>query len=139
MLLPTGQPAAVEMFRYAPTLRLLANFKGEPCKRYTPEDLCGEDVELAANRLPAYFSRLVGSLEQLVSYSGSVAHLGLSDADLMILVPLHKLCAGFGVKGSHAMAPCTSTAPPLAVATRSIVNVFYGEHGKTVSSLYCSG
>ena len=52
------------MFRFAPTLRLLAIFKGECGKQYTPQDACGEDVELAANRLPAYFSRLPGSAAQ---------------------------------------------------------------------------
>ena len=66
LLLTAQKPAATRMFRFGPTLRLLANFKGECRKQYTPQDACGEDVELAANRLPAYFSRLAGSAEQPV-------------------------------------------------------------------------
>ena len=61
LLLTAQKPAATRMFRFRPTLRLLANFKGECRKQYTPQDACGEDVELAANRLPAYFSRLADS------------------------------------------------------------------------------
>ena len=37
-----------------PIVRLLANANGAARKQYLPEDLCGEHVELTANRMPAY-------------------------------------------------------------------------------------
>ena len=71
LLLTAQKPAAPLNFRFGPTLRLLANFKRECCKQYTPHNACGGDVELAANRLPAYFSRLADSSEQPVPSSSS--------------------------------------------------------------------
>ena len=44
----------------APMLRMLANAEGTSRKPYRPEDQCGEDVELAANLMPAYYRRLHG-------------------------------------------------------------------------------
>ena len=49
-----------------PIVRLLANANGAARKQYLPEDLCGEDVELTANRMPAYWRRLQSSAEQPV-------------------------------------------------------------------------
>ena len=49
-----------------PIVRLLANAHGAARKQYLPEDLCGEDVELTANRMPAYWRRLQSSAEQPV-------------------------------------------------------------------------
>ncbi len=61
------------ILRLGPTLRLLSNCKGDCGKRYTPQDACGADVELAANRLPAYFTRLADSAAQPVSSSASIS------------------------------------------------------------------
>ena len=36
-----------------PMFWMLANSEGTSRKQYLPEDMCGEDVELAANRMPA--------------------------------------------------------------------------------------
>ena len=44
--------------RIGPMLRLLANSRDMCGKSYMPQDLCGEDVELATNRLPAYWARM---------------------------------------------------------------------------------
>ena len=41
-----------------PIVRLLANAGGAARKQYLPEDRCGDDVELTANRMPAYWRRL---------------------------------------------------------------------------------
>ena len=41
-----------------PMLRMLANAEGVSRKQYLPADQCGEDVELTANRMPAYWRRL---------------------------------------------------------------------------------
>ena len=49
-----------------PIFRLLANAEGTSRKRYLAENECGEDVELAANRMPAYWTRLQDSAEQPV-------------------------------------------------------------------------
>ena len=86
LLLTAQKPAATRMVRFGPTLRLLANFKGESRKQYTPQDACGEDVELAANGLPAYFSRLAGSAEQPVPSSSSAAQPAAAASDLMLPV-----------------------------------------------------
>ena len=37
---------------------------GVSIKQYLPADLCSEDVDLAANRMPAYWRRLQESAEQ---------------------------------------------------------------------------
>ena len=36
-----------------PVFRFLSNFEGQRGKQYLPQERCGEDVELAANRMPA--------------------------------------------------------------------------------------
>ena len=41
-----------------PMFRMLANAEGTSRKQYLPQDQCGEDVELAANRMPAYWTRM---------------------------------------------------------------------------------
>ena len=73
LLLTLQKPPKALVLRFGPTLRLLANFKGECVKQYKPQDKCGADVELAANRLPAYFTRLADSAAQPVSPSSSAA------------------------------------------------------------------
>ena len=50
----------------SPMFQLLADYAGMNRKQYLPEDMCGEDVELAANQMPAYWTRLQGSAEQPV-------------------------------------------------------------------------
>ena len=108
MLLTIVQPAAIQMFRLAPTLRLLANVKGESRKRYTPEDVCGEDVEVAASRLPAHFSRLAGSVEQPDSSSGIVAQHAPPDSYLMLPVPSPPVMCwicGAGLTHNGAFSP----------------------------------
>ena len=50
-----------------PIVRMRANSEGTSRKQYLPEDMCREDVELAANRMPAYWTRLQDSAEQPVS------------------------------------------------------------------------
>ena len=86
LLLTAQKPAAARIFRFGPTLRLLANFKGECGKQYIPQDACGEDVELAANRLPACFSELADSAEQPVLSSSSAAQPAAAASDLMLPV-----------------------------------------------------
>lgn len=49
-----------------PVFRLLANAEGARGKRYLSEDQCGKDVELTANRMPAYWRRMQDSVEQPV-------------------------------------------------------------------------
>jgi len=44
-----------------PALRLLANAGGSRGKQYLPQNLCGDDVELTANGMPAYWRRLQDS------------------------------------------------------------------------------
>ena len=46
-----------------PAFRLLANFEGNRGKQYLPQERCGEDIELAANRMPAYWTRLQASAD----------------------------------------------------------------------------
>ena len=41
-----------------PAFRLLLNFEGKRAKQYLPQDCCGEDVELATNRMLAYWERM---------------------------------------------------------------------------------
>ena len=47
--------------------RLLANASGTARKQYLPADACGEDVELAANSMPAYWRRMQNSAAQPVA------------------------------------------------------------------------
>ena len=49
-----------------PMFRMLANAEGTSRKQYLPQDQCGEDVELAANRMPAYWTRMQKSAGQPV-------------------------------------------------------------------------
>ncbi len=57
-------------------------------KRYTLQDKCGDDVVLAANRLPAYFSRLADSAAEPVSLSSSAAHPAVaSDSMVPVAAP----------------------------------------------------
>ena len=87
LLLTSQKHPKAFILRFGPTLRLLANFKGDCGKRYTPQDACGADVELAANRLPAYFTRLADSAAQHVSSSASsTAAQPAEAADLMLPV-----------------------------------------------------
>ena len=44
-----------------PAFRLLANFEGNRGKQFLPQERCGDDVELAANRMPAYWERMRAS------------------------------------------------------------------------------
>ena len=87
LLLISQKPPKTIILRCGATLRLLANFKGDCGKRYTPQDECGADVELAANRLPAYFTRLADSAAQPVSSSASSSAAQPAKApDLMLPV-----------------------------------------------------
>ena len=47
-----------------PIFRLMSNSLGHRGKQYLPEDQCGEDVELTANRMPAYWREMQDSVEQ---------------------------------------------------------------------------
>ena len=48
----------------SPAVRLFANSRGEGGKTYCDAESCGADVVLAANRMPAYWRRMQGNLEQ---------------------------------------------------------------------------
>ena len=50
----------------SPVFRMLANAEGSSRKQYLPQELCGADVELAANQMPAYWTRLQSSAGQSV-------------------------------------------------------------------------
>ena len=52
--------------RLGPVFRMLANAEGSSRKQYLPQEQCGEDVVLAANRMPAYWTRMKNSAEQPV-------------------------------------------------------------------------
>ncbi|CAK0869013.1 unnamed protein product, partial [Prorocentrum cordatum] len=71
LLLTSQKPPKAFVLRFGPALRLLANYKGDCGMRYAPRDARGADVELAANGLLAYFTRLADSVAQLVSSSAS--------------------------------------------------------------------
>ena len=47
-----------------PAFRLLLNFEGKGGKQYLPQECCGEDVELAANRMPAYWERMRATADE---------------------------------------------------------------------------
>ena len=47
-----------------PIFRLMSNSLGHRGKQYLPEDQCGEDVELTANRMPAYWREMQESVEE---------------------------------------------------------------------------
>ena len=85
-LLTSQKPTAGHILRFGPVLRLLANFKGECGQKYIPQDKCGADVELAANRLPAYFTRLADSAAQPVLSPSSAAQPAAVASDLMMPV-----------------------------------------------------
>ena len=88
LLLTLQKPTKAVVLRLGPTLRLLANFMGHCGKQYTPQDKCGVDVELAANRLPAYFTRLADSAAEPVSLSSSAAQPAVpSDSMLPVASP----------------------------------------------------
>ncbi|CAK0903594.1 unnamed protein product, partial [Prorocentrum cordatum] len=94
LLLTSQKPPKAFVLRFGPILRLVANFKGDCGKRYTPHDACGENVELAANRLPAYFTRLADS-----------AALPVGAPDLMLPVaspPVARWICGEGFTHSGA-------------------------------------
>ena len=52
--------------RLGPVFRMLANAEGSSRKQYLPQEQCGEDVVLAANQMPAYWTRMKNSAEQPV-------------------------------------------------------------------------
>ena len=90
----------------APMFRMLANAEGTSRKQYLPQDQCGEDVELAANRMPAYWTRMQKSAGQPVD-------------DLSL--PVARWCSlGFVRAGFfHRLRP------PSAPSARSITKRFY--------------
>ena len=47
-----------------PIFRMLANAEDTSRKQYLPQEQCGEDVELAANRMPAYWTRIQDSADR---------------------------------------------------------------------------
>ena len=49
---------------HGPVLRMLGNTSGRMRKQYLSQEQCGEDVELAANRMPAYWRRMQDSAGQ---------------------------------------------------------------------------
>ena len=55
-----------------PAFRLWLNFEGERGKQYLPQERCGEDVELAANRMPAYWERMLANADNDRSHSAEV-------------------------------------------------------------------
>ena len=65
-ILITWKPRSRGTMLLGPIFRMLSNSEGTSRKQYLPEDMCGEDVELAANRMPAYWMRLQDSAEQPV-------------------------------------------------------------------------
>ena len=65
-ILIAGQKRRKGPMILGPIVRLLANARGAARKQYLSEDLCGEDVELAANCMPAYWRKLQSSAEQPV-------------------------------------------------------------------------
>ena len=89
-----------------PMFRMLANAEGTSRKQYLPQDQCGEDVELAANRMPAYWTRMQKSAGQPVD-------------DLSL--PVARWCSlGFVRAGFfHRLRP------PSAPSARSITKRFY--------------
>ena len=77
--LSAGALASLALYRYilsstkekrrgpmllGPMIRLHSNAHDHRGKTYLPQEMCGEDVELAANRIPAYWTRLQDSAEQ---------------------------------------------------------------------------
>ena len=52
------------LMHLSPAVRLFANSRGEGGKTYCDAESCGADVVLAANRMPAYWRRMQGNLEQ---------------------------------------------------------------------------
>ena len=53
--------------RLGPVFRMLANAEGAARKQYLPQEQCGEDVDvLAANQMPAYWTRMKNRAEQPV-------------------------------------------------------------------------
>ncbi|CAK0810017.1 unnamed protein product, partial [Prorocentrum cordatum] len=96
LLLTSQKPPKASILRCGPIPRLVANFKGDCGKRYTPLDACGEDVELAANRLPAHCARLAASAAQPVG-----------SPDLMLPVASHPvMCWICGEGFAHNGASC---------------------------------
>ena len=89
-----------------PIFRMLANAEGTSRKQYLPQEQCGEDVELAANRMPAYWTRLQNSAGQPVD-------------DLSL--PVARWCSLGSVRAGffHRLRP--PSAPP----ARSITKRFY--------------
>ena len=53
ILIHALQPKRQLPLLMGPIFKLLANASGTSKKQYLPADKCGEDVELAANRMPA--------------------------------------------------------------------------------------
>ena len=89
-----------------PMFRMLANAEGTSRKQYLPQDQCGEDVELAANRMPAYWTRMQKSAGQPVD-------------DLSL--PVARWCSLGFVRAVffHRLRP------PSAPSARSITKRFY--------------
>ena len=89
-----------------PMFRMLANAEGTSRKQYLPQDQCGEDVELAANRMPAYWRRMQKSAGQPVD-------------DLSLPV------ARWGSLGFVRAGFFHRLRPPSAPSARSITKRFY--------------
>ena len=62
LLLTVHKLPKVVILRFGPTLRLLANLRGQCGKQYTPQEKCGADVELAGNSHATGLSRALRSL-----------------------------------------------------------------------------
>ena len=66
ILIHALQPKRQLHMLMGPICRLLANASGAGKEQYLPADKCGENVELAANCMPAYWKRTLDSVGQPV-------------------------------------------------------------------------
>ena len=97
-ILVTSMKTRNKLLLLGPMFRLLANASGTARKQYLPVDACGEDVELTAKRMPAYWRSMQNSAEQPVE-------------DLSLPVdPPRQSCAGFTASVSYTMALSSSIA-----------------------------
>ena len=106
-----------------PVFRLLSNFEGQRGKQYLPQERCGEDVELAANRMPAYWERMRAD----------------ESNSLTVAVAFPQPCVGSVGKVSWTINPLASIATNAMGITQNTERDYSGERRRMVLSHFYLG
>ena len=89
-----------------PVVILFANSRGEAGKTYCTAEACGNDVVLAANRMPAYWRRLEGKQPECEDDTSEATLVAFPEARHFWKVWLVKFCLVGGVPSKFVRSEC---------------------------------